>query len=79
MSIILVKVPTALLHVAKISLVLVQGILEEDINHQIPNIKDVGHVKAPITMSENALQGFARPVAIKVMIPGTSHAQIIND
>ena len=50
-----------------------------EINHQIPNIKDVGHVKAPITMSENALQGFARPVAIKVMIPGTSHAQIIND
>ena len=79
MSIILAKLPTALLHGAKISLVLVQGILKEDINHQIPNLKDVGHVKAPITLSENALQGFARPVAIKVMIHGTSRAQIIND
>ena len=43
------------------------------------HLKDVGHVKASITMSENALQGFVRPVAIKVMIHGTSRAQIIND
>ena len=37
------------------------------------------HVKAPITMSENALQGFVRPVVTRVMIHGTSRAQIIND
>ena len=63
----------------KISLVLVQGILEEDISHQILSLKSVGRVKALIIMSGNALQGFVRPAETKVMIHGTSRAQIIND